>query len=326
MSLQFLNNAQTQVEKQYAAAKGRQTHLKLQKRFDRDTEELVEKLADLDRFIDGKIAVYMRTHPAAPWFYRIRGVGDESIGKIIGVIRIKPAEELVCSARDCRMHILRGTADKCLECGSALIDPPYADTPSAIWAYAGLDVDLNGKAPKRIAGQKLTYNSRLRSVCWRLATSMLRTSIRHTCTHCGAKASAADAESKGCCGAHDFKLTADSKYAQYFLDQKDAEYKKLLARGWKIIPALDLPKKDGKRYEPEGVISEGHVHNRAVRKMIKLFLSHLFVVWRQAEGLPVRPCYAEAVLGHDGIIDPWSMVDDPVPAAEPKRRGRKKAN
>ncbi len=76
------------------------------------------------------------------------------------------------------------------------------------------------------------------------------------------------------------------------------------------MPATKLPKdKNGKRYEPEGIISAGHVHNQALRKMIKLFLACLWLKWREAEGLPVTKPYAIDKLGHNSYIDPWEMVD-----------------
>jgi len=50
--------------------------------------------------------------------------------------------------------------------------------------------------------------------------------------------------------------------------------------------------------------TDSHVHRKARRKMIKIFLSHLWVIWREVEGLPVSPPYAQQVLGHSNIIEP----------------------
>jgi transposase len=47
-----------------------------------------------------------------------------------------------------------------------------------------------------------------------------------------------------------------------------------------------------------------HRHGAGIRKMIKHFLADLWFVWREIEGLPTTPLYAEAVLGHTGIIRP----------------------
>lgn len=50
--------------------------------------------------------------------------------------------------------------------------------------------------------------------------------------------------------------------------------------------------------------TDSHIHRMAMRKMVKIFMSHLWVVWRKAQGLPVSNPYAGDILGHTGIIDP----------------------
>lgn len=44
--------------------------------------------------------------------------------------------------------------------------------------------------------------------------------------------------------------------------------------------------------------TDGHRHAMAMRYMIKMFLSDLYVAWRTLEGLPVQPSYQESKLGH----------------------------
>lgn len=53
-----------------------------------------------------------------------------------------------------------------------------------------------------------------------------------------------------------------------------------------------------------------HAHNRAFRHMIKLFLSHFWQTWREAEGLLAPEPYAFAILNHPSghLISPWDMV------------------
>lgn len=57
-----------------------------------------------------------------------------------------------------------------------------------------------------------------------------------------------------------------------------------------------------------------HAHNRAFRHMIKLFLSHFWQTWREAEGLPAPAPYAFGILKHpEGhLISPWDMVKKPA--------------
>ncbi len=45
----------------------------------------------------------------------------------------------------------------------------------------------------------------------------------------------------------------------------------------------------------------GHLDNRALRKVIKIFLSHLWQEWRSLEGLEVTKPYASTILGHDAL-------------------------
>lgn len=47
-----------------------------------------------------------------------------------------------------------------------------------------------------------------------------------------------------------------------------------------------------------------HLDYRAKRKMIKIFLQHFWLKWREFEGLPVSGPYVQDILGHTGIIKP----------------------
>jgi len=56
-----------------------------------------------------------------------------------------------------------------------------------------------------------------------------------------------------------------------------------------------------------------HVDRAAKRKMIKLWLSHLWEVWRKINGLPTRPPYAQDRLSHNTYKSPqeygWSSIE-----------------
>lgn len=53
----------------------------------------------------------------------------------------------------------------------------------------------------------------------------------------------------------------------------------------------------------------GHVHMAARRRMIKVFLCHLWLKWREAEGLPTRVPYAHEYLGHTTYYAPEEFTD-----------------
>ena len=58
------------------------------------------------------------------------------------------------------------------------------------------------------------------------------------------------------------------------------------------------PEPEGKQY------TDGHLHNMAMRKTVKIFMQHLWLIWRQAEGLPITMPYAIDILQHADYIEP----------------------
>lgn len=50
--------------------------------------------------------------------------------------------------------------------------------------------------------------------------------------------------------------------------------------------------------------TKAHIHQAAMRKMIKIFLSHLWERWRILEGLPTRAAYVHEQLEHESIYTP----------------------
>lgn len=48
----------------------------------------------------------------------------------------------------------------------------------------------------------------------------------------------------------------------------------------------------------------GHIHNMAQRKTVKIFLSHLWAVWRELDGLDVTKPWIIAQGGHSDYIAP----------------------
>ncbi len=246
---------------------------------DPETDRLLKQLFLVEDYVDGRVAELIKDHPAYYWFSRVKGVGRENIGKIVGFVRIKPDPEHPPKNKD---------------------RPNYADSISALWKFAGW-APVDGHSMKRTKGQKLEYNSQLRSMCWRLGGSLLK--------------------AKGC-------------FYEYYLAEKGEYQTRYISQGMRILPtpqgkwmcdncgeswkrkgdiepccANQLIIKSVKQ-EPPNVIWEGHVHNQALRKMIKLFLACLWLTWRQAENLPVSKPYAIEKLGHTSFIDPWEMTEE----------------
>jgi len=255
------------IEKIRISTEIRQSHLAKQNKHDPETDELHRRIKDLEVFVDGRVAHLIESHPAYPWFSLVKGVGGENIAKVV-----------------------------------APIDIEKANTISSIWKFTGFAPDKEGKAMRRVkGGGKLEYNSQLRSMCWRLASSL---------------------------------KIARGKFYQYYIQEKDKYTERFENQGYKILatprgrwmcsncgaswnkqreitPCCDNPAIEKKlRGEPPEVIWVGHLDAMAVRKMIKMFLACLWLVWRKAEGLPITGPYSIEKLGHSKLISPWEMVDN----------------
>ena len=125
---------------------------------------------------------------------------------------------------------------------------------------------------KRQKGKQLDFNIHAKSMMWRLSGLSL--------------------------------MKAKGKFYYYYLSEKKKFASKCQAKGLTIKPQASIRKKD------KNVISEGHVHNYALRKVSKLFLGCLWLVWRKAEKLPMSNPYAIDRLGHTGMIKPEEMIDE----------------
>ena len=74
-------------------------------------------------------------------------------------------------------------------------------------------------------------------------------------------------------------------------------------------PYRDIYDNSKSRYEQTRAIpgdhgeawTKAHIHAASMRRMVKLFLSHLYTQWRTLEGLEVRPAYVHEQLEHTTI-------------------------
>jgi hypothetical protein len=163
----------------------------------------------------------------------------------------------------------------------AEIDISRSETVSQLWAYCGLAVATDGRAQRRVKGQKANYNPWLKSKIvkvmaecmikanspWRVHYDNYKHRKQHTivdvCMACDGKGTIKNSTCKNCDG--------------------------------------------GAKPAPWGR-SDAHRHQAALRYMVKMFLAELFVQWRTSLGLPVPAPYSEAVLGrkhgdHGGMGD-----------------------
>lgn len=70
----------------------------------------------------------------------------------------------------------------------------------------------------------------------------------------------------------------------------------------------DKIKKEEHKLHPKKIVSngktsfnDGHLHNRALRKVSKIFLAHVWQTWRRQEGLEATEPYVKQLLGHSVV-------------------------
>jgi hypothetical protein len=169
------------------------------------------RFEELEAELDKDIKAAVQEYPIYELMVEVKGVGPMTAAKLISMIDITAAP-----------HV------------------------SSLWRYAGYAV-IDGERERPVKGEKLHYNKRLKTACYLLGGSFLKSNSP-------------------------YRAVYDRAREKYALTKPD----------W----------------------TKAHQHQAAMRKMIKMYLSHLWVVWRELEGLPVTEPYVHAHLGHEHYYSP----------------------
>jgi hypothetical protein len=159
---------------------------------------------------------------------------------------------------------------------AAHIDVTRAEHVSSLWKFAGLAPGFDRKQK----GVKIPYNAHLKLVCFKLGESFVKVSGKDGATYGKLYAK--------------FKAEEISRNESGFY--REAAKRELATKTFKNDNAT-------KKRLMEGKLADAHLHARAKRRTVKLFLSHFWVKAREARGLPVSDPYAIAILRHDGRIE-----------------------
>lgn len=171
----------------------------------------------------------------------------------------------------------------------AHIDIEKAPTVGHIWRFAGLDPTLPQRQQK---GVKSPHNVRLKTLCWKIGESFVKVHNKEA-----------------------------DVYGHIYMQRKEMEAAANEAGQYAEQAANKLATTNiGKATEAYGYYSQGklppaHLHARAKRYAVKLFLSNLHCVWYflRYNQLPPRPWIVEFG-GHVDII--WPPNADLVPGME----------
>jgi len=164
----------------------------------------------------------------------------------------------------------------------AHIDIAKAPTAGHIWNFAGLNPGVTWEK-----GQKRPWNASLKTICWRIGQSFVYTSNNPR-----------------------------SFYGPLYQQRKQFEEARNEKGELAEQAALALERKNFKhetaayQHYSQGLLPDAHVHARATRWVVKLFLSHWQqVAYEVAYGKRPALPYAFSHLGHAHILEPpnWPM-------------------
>lgn len=155
----------------------------------------------------------------------------------------------------------------------AHIDITKAPTVGHIWNFAGLNPEAKWER-----GQKRPWNARLKTLCWLIGESFVKVSGNEA-----------------------------DVYGKIYLQRKAIEQQKNAAGSFQEQAEAGA-KRVGKSTEAyksyiEGKLPDGHIHSRAKRYAVKLFLSHWHAeAYRHHYGTEPPLPYPIAILGHAHVI------------------------
>ncbi|MFN3705298.1 MAG: hypothetical protein ACK4WM_04820 [Thermoflexales bacterium] len=162
----------------------------------------------------------------------------------------------------------------------AHLDVTRAPVVGHFWSFAGLDPRVEwGK------GQKRPWNAKLKTLCWKLGEAFVKVSGN-----------------------------PDAYYGRLYKERKELETSRNEAGEYRGLASAKLEKfrigadTQAHTHYASGKLPPAHIHARAKRYAVKMFLSHLHLVmyWHEYGSLPPKP-FAVEHLGHAHIVTPPNL-------------------
>ena len=282
---------------------------------------LVGRLEDLEKATFEEMKAVVRDHPAWPWLDSVKGIGPTIATKILGLIGdiekfatvsklwmfsgygLKPRGRIwspedalyrvddIVAADNGYAYLIEKVHDQSTKLvPSAEWSTEYYVTQS-IGRYDISCIGPNAERQRPIKGEKLSYNRRLKTAVYLAGDSFIKSRSPYRDLY--------DASKKR------YRIRKQITPLREIL-RLDGMPNRELADGKKEWDALIARANKDAGAERDGAVwTDGHVDNAARRYMAKIFLSHLWEVWREAEGLTTRPPYALEYLDHETYLNPW---------------------
>lgn len=294
------------------------------------TPEHVEKLKNATRFMYDLQGLRMQTGARAAKQAEAAHLDDKD--KLFLAERAVKLQQLEDDAKKEMLRLLRGVPiwENWLKTEVKGVGPAMASVlltefdirrseyPSQMWAYSGLAVDPEtGRAVRRVRGKRLNYNPWLKSKMLEVLGKCLikaKNDPYHTKVYIGRKFHRQNKIIPVCmgCGGLGKRQRTDEEHTP----EKGEKKGKVEAVCWNC-EGTGGPAKWG--------ADDAHREIDARRYMVKMFLLEFWRRWREAEGLPIRPSYAEEKLGivhHRDWSDMVLPPPDPPEVAEAKKAAK----
>ena len=204
-------------------------------------------------------------------------------------------------------------------------------SPGKLYAYCGLHVK-DGRAVKRTKGEKANWNAELKTTCWKIGQSFVKAGGPYRALYDRYKSRIIEREetkgnviytmvkSKWIPISHQSDETQRENASHDQLETQicdashdDHETQKRVASHI----SAETHDEGASQKAPEWTL--GRINNMAIRYIVKRLLSHLWEVWRELEGLPIRDPYPIEYLGHQQKDDPWKYVEE---VKRPAKKGK----
>lgn len=217
-------------------------------------------------------------------------------------------------------------------------------SPGKLYAYCGLHVK-DGRAVKRAKGEKANWNAELKTTCWKIGQSFVTAGGPYRALYDRYKARIIEREetkgnviytmvkNKWIPISQNLDETQGNDASQRSTETQEHSASHMTNETHRLLASQrsDETQREGASQSntenqaidaspkaPEWTL--GRINNMAIRYIAKRLLSHLWEVWRELEGLPVRDPYPIEYLGHQQKDDPWKYVEEVKKPAKKKSK------
>jgi len=203
----------------------------------------------------------------------IPGIAEVLAAQLIAKIPCDKYEKVSSLWRHCGLHLVCASCtEKRSSRDKSMKTYPVLVNSQGICPKCG----KRGVGPKRKSGRNIDFDPRLRTLAWKIGDCLIK--------------------------------QKSPVYYDIYSNEKERQLSRTYKPG-ELKKTYDALYREGKNpYKEEDTkLKQNHAHTRAMRKMIKIFLQHYWVVSRMIEGLPTRAPYVHEKLGHTTIIT-WQEV------------------